>query len=456
MLELEEPVKKTLEELKTRHKHHLALQKRYDGYYVFETMPKFDEKLQRNTLMSLYLGKIERSGRFVEPVRKKNSTRDIKNLDEYIQKRKRIELGEEKEAFESEYEPLILKELSTNPRDGIAAISKRLGLPYSTTLYWIRKLEKKYEIHYTLEPAFLNKFGLFRFFVLAKFKGKGPSTKELKKLLESKPQVQVAFLTNGAYNLFIFFLANDPATAEDFIYEIRSDAALADYPANWYSSYYTQGMGYIPLRDSFFDQLEKRVWRRSKDQPRKQRDQIFLREYATLKELNNNGMIEFSKIDEKYNLKTGSAQYTYHKLLYDKMMLRITIAMDNPPIKDTAVFVAEQINLGKYNKNKENHFREEIVDEGKPLNRYIFVGDIGSPYGVILIAPLYNSSDFDTAEQRLWDTIKGARIKASIITTMLVGRLCYRNIYPEKTWIYEFLTTGRKSTNLHQEIRDAL
>jgi DNA-binding Lrp family transcriptional regulator len=406
--------------------------------------------------MSLYLGKIERSGRFVEPVRKKNSTRDIKNLDEYIQKRKRIELGEEKEAFESEYEPLILKELSTNPRDGIAAISKRLGLPYQTTLYWIRKLEKKYGIHYTLEPIFLNKFGFFRFFALAKFKDRRPNITELRKLLESKPQVQAAFLTKGSYDLFIFFLAEDPISAEDFIYEIRSDAALADYPAYWHSSYYTQGIGYIPLRDSFFDQLEKRVWRRSKDQPRKQRDQIFLREYATLKELNSNGMIEFSKIDEKYGLKNGSARYTYRRLLDDKLILRITIAMDSPPIKDTAVFVAEQINLGKFNKNKENFLREELADEGKPLNRYIFAGDIGSPYGIILIAPMYDSLDFDIAEQRLWDTVKGARIKASILTTMLVGRLCYRNIYTEKTWLYKSLITGRKPKDLRLDMQDTL
>lgn len=452
MLNLEEPVEKTLSLIKKEHRHHIALHKRKDGYYAYETLSKWNPEKGRNSLITLYIGKIAFDGSFTAPVRRKGLTQGAKNLDEYLEKRRKSQNLQEKEGFESEYEPLILKELSTNPRDGIAAISKRVGLPYSTTLYWIKKLEQKYGIHYTIEPAFLNKFGFFRFFALARFKNKRPDSEQLKKILEEKPQVQLAFLAKGAYDLFIFFLATDPATAEDFIYEIRSDRTLANYDAYWYSSYYTQGIGYIPLRESFFNQLEKRVWRRSKEQPRKQKGQIFLREYATLKELNANGMIEFAKIDEKYGLKNGSAQYTYHKLLEDNMVLRITIAMENPPIKDTAVFIGEQVNVAKYNKSKENHFREEITEEQKPLNRYIFAGDIGSPYGVILIAPLYESSDFEAIEQRLWNTIKGSKIKASIMTTILVGRLCYRNIDIKETWIYGFLNNNKKSINLHQEI----
>ncbi len=260
-------------------------------------------------------------------------------------------------------------------------------------------------------------------------------------------------MAKGAYDLFIYFLAPDPAVAEDFIYEIRSNKVLSHYQSYWYSSYYTQGIGYIPIRDELFDLLKTRVWSRSKENPRKRSNQIFLREYATLKELNSDGMTEFSKIDEKYKLRSGSAQYTYHKLLEDKMILRITIAMDSPPIKDTAIFIAEQINISKFNKNKNGFFAEAILDEGKPLNKYIFSGDIGSPYGLLLIAPLYNSSDFEMIEQRLWDTIKGSKIKASILTTMLVGRLSYRNIYPEKTWLYDELTTGGKSNPQREAIR---
>ncbi|EQD28804.1 transcriptional regulator, AsnC family, partial [mine drainage metagenome] len=162
-----------------------------------------------------------------------------------------------------------------------AAISKRIGLPYSTTLYWIRKLGKKYGIRYTIEPLFLNRFGLFRFVAIAKFKNKRPKVETLRKLLESKPQIQAAFMAKGAYDFFMFFLAPDPAIAEDLVYEIRSDKALASYPSHWYSSYYTQGLGYIPLRDELFTLLKGRVWARTKETPHKHSNQLFLREYAT-------------------------------------------------------------------------------------------------------------------------------------------------------------------------------
>ena len=439
MLALEEPVKKTLEELKTRHKHHLALQKRYDGYYVFETMPKFDEKLQRNTLLSLYLGKIEKDGRFIEPVRKKNSTRNARNLDEYIEQRERTELKEEKEAFESEYEPLILKELSTNPRDGIAVISKRLGLPYSTTLYWIRKLEKKYRIRYTLEHWFLRNSGFDRYISIAKFDGIRPSASKLKKLLEGNPYVQLAILTRGAYDLFLFLVAPDIRLAEDMVYQLRSNQVFASCPAEWYASYYQQGIGYIPLRDKFFDVLEKKVWHRAKETPRKQKDQIFLREYATLKELNSNGLIEFSAIDKKYHLKAGSAQYTYHKLIDEKMIYRITITMDKPPIKDVAIIVVEQLDVNRFNAHKKEYFLETISEEETPLNTYVFVGDIGSPYGILLVAPLYKDGDLERIESRLSEHMPGCRIRTSLISNTLVGNLGLRKIDTTKTWVYDTL-----------------
>ena len=439
MLQLEEPVKKTLEELKAKHRHHLALKGRSDGYYVFETMPKFDEKLQRETLLSFYVGKIEKDGKLIEPVRKRNSTRGVKNLDDYIQKRKRIELGEEKEAFESEYEPLILKELSTNPRDGIAAISKRLGLPYSTTLYWIRKLEKKYGIRYTAEHWFLKNFGLDRYISVAKFKNARPNASALKKLLEDNPYVQFAALTRGAYDLFLFLIAPNTSLAEEMVYQIRSSPVFARCPAEWYASYYQQGMGYMPLRDKFFDVLEKKVWHRTKETLRKQKDQLFAREYATLRELNSDGLAEFSKIDEKYGLKNGSAQYTYHKLIEEKLLNRITMTMDKPPVKDIAIIIAEQQDVNKFNSHKKEYFLEIISDGDTPLNKYIFEGDIGSPYGLLLIVPIYKDGDLEKIEDSLNKYVYGSEIHTSLISHTLTGKLGLRKVDTTKTWIYDTL-----------------
>ena len=85
------------------------------------------------------------------------------------------------EYFESTYAVPILKEISTDPRQGVSSIADKVGLSYAKTEYWIKKIEKKYGIHYTIEHIFLNKFGFFRFFAVAKFTGKGPMRMSLKR-----------------------------------------------------------------------------------------------------------------------------------------------------------------------------------------------------------------------------------------------------------------------------------
>lgn len=427
-------------QLKNTHRHHIEVHKKGDYFYLFETTSEWVPETHSRKKLSLYIGKISRNAKFTPPTRKKASTKGINTLDEYIKSLHKADSAEEKELVKYKYEIPILKELSTDPRGGVQQISKKLDLNYSTTYYWIKRLEEKYGIHYTIEHVFLNKFGFFRFFAVAKFIDKRPDSESLKKVLEGNKYIQLAFLSRGAYDLFIFFLASDPVSAENLIYNLRSNPVLAECPAFWYSSYFTQGIGYIPLRDEFFDILEDKIWHRTKEHPRRSIRQIFLREFATLKELNHNGIIEFSEIDRKYGLKKGSAQYTYHKLLEDEMIFRVTITMDKPPIKDTAVMVISQIDISKFNKKRTEWLTDVIEESAKvPLNKYMFNGDIGSPYGVIRIAPIYEDGEVERLENDILKITGGIRVETSIISKILVGRLGYRKIDTTKTWIYKTL-----------------
>ncbi|MCL5122783.1 MAG: Lrp/AsnC family transcriptional regulator [Candidatus Marsarchaeota archaeon] len=440
MEELPRAVSNKIKDLKNKHRHHIEVHRKGNYFYLFETTSEWVPETMSRKKLSLYIGKLSKSAKFIPPLRKRPSTEGINTLDEYINRVHKADALEEKELIKSEYEVPILKELSTNPREGAQQISKKLGLNYSTTYYWIKRLEEKYGIRYTIEHVFLNKFGFFRFFAVAKFSDKRPDSEALKRVLEDNKYIQLAFLSRGAYDLFIFFLASDPVSAENLIYDLRSNPVLAECPAFWYSSYFTQGIGYIPLRDEFFDVLEERVWRRTKEHPRRSIGQIFLREFATLKELNHNGLIEFSEIDRKYGLKKGSAQYTYHKLLEDEMIFRVTITMDKPPIKDTAVIVINQIDVGKFNK-KRTEWLKDVIEESNevPLNKYIFVGDIGSPYGIIHISPVYKDGEVEKVEADILKITSGIRVETSIISKILVGKLGYRKIDTTKTWVYKTL-----------------
>ena len=349
--------------------------------------------------------------------------------------------------LESVYENIILKGLSSNPRIGIAGIARRIGLPYGPTSYYVKKLEKKYGIRYTIEPGFLNHFSLSKFIAIAKFKDKRPNMEKLQKLFEANPNVQLAFIARGAYDLFIFFLAKDPFEAEQLIYEIRKSDVLADCTAEWFASYYTQGIGFIPIRDEFMETLGQRVWHRSKEQPRKAKDQIFLREYATLRELNRDGLIPFIEIDRKYGLKEGSALYTYQQLLKSEMILRTTITMQNPPTKDTAVFMVKQLNIKKFIEHRRDLFLNVLNDGEEPLNKYVLFGDIGSPYGAIQVAPSYKDGDIESIEQNINASTKGVEIETSIITKFLVGNLSYRKLDMKESDIYKIYKSELEPKN---------
>ncbi len=243
--------------------------------------------------------------------------------------------------------------------------------------------------------------------------------------------------TRGAYDLFIFFLAPDPTTAENMIYNLRLDPTLINCPAHWYASYFTVGMGYVPLRDSFFGIVEKQVWHRSKEQPRKGKSQIFIREFGTLKELNSNGLVEFSKIDEKYGLNKGAANYTYYKLIEEKMINRVTITMGKPPIKDVAIMLIKQKDLLKFQKKRKEWLLDVITEGNTPLNKYILSGDVGSPYGILRTLPIYQNGDLEKIENTISKMIKGAEIKTSMLSEILTGRLGFRKIDIKETWLYQ-------------------
>ena len=137
-------------------------------------------------------------------------------------------------------------------------------------------------------------------------------------------------------------------------------------------------------------------------------------------------------------LKPGSAQYTYHQLLENEMIERITLTMDNPPIKDTVVLMTKQIEIDKFNVKHTDWFKNVIFEpETIPLNNYIFEGDIGSPYGVMRIAPLYKNGGLEELEKQNYKITEGIEIESSIITNILVGKLGYRKVDITKTWIYK-------------------
>ena len=95
------------------------------------------------------------------------------------------------------------------------------------------------------------------------------------------------------------------------------------------------------------------------------------------------------------------------------------------PLKYVGVLFMKITRYEKFSKTMVK-LLQEIIAEGKGLtNRYLLVGDINSPNGIIFFAPCTEEGDLERYKKSL-DAIKGVEISASVITKRIIGDLCFR------------------------------
>jgi DNA-binding Lrp family transcriptional regulator len=441
--------------LRAQYKFYIALERINGNYYVYRHKSLYDKETKKRSTESVYLGRITEQGVFL----KRQISKEEKQLEiaKSVVEAHGGQISWAQAAKEpaglaftpTELDEQILISLSTDARESAAEIGRRLGVSPETINRRIKRLEETFGLKYTIDPMF-EQFHYYRFVAIAKFIDERPDFTELQKVMEKDPRIRLVMTTRGAYDLFIFMYVNEPFGAEEVIYDLRSTAGLAHYKAEWSVSYYTESQGFIPFREEFFGLMKDRVWHRKKGGLKKQPGQFFYREYATVKELSQNSKMSFEQIDEKYGLKSGSARYTYNKLVAEGEIRHATITMTKPPAKDIAVIALKQIDIGSYNANMAKFFRYRATDEpDKPLNKFIFAGDLGSPYGILLVAPLYKDGDLERLEGEIAQIAKGTVIQTSIVSNTLVGNLGFRKIEKTRTGLHKRLMAIEEKEKQH-------
>ena len=417
--EIPENIKDTFERIKREYPHYLVLKVLNGKYYVYKHTTKSDKNANKVKSVSEYLGKINQQGLFI----KKGGIFP----DEYIQtfaKSQKPLLPPDIEKLNKE-DLMLLQILSMNARADLSFLGKKhLGLNPPATFYKVKQLEKKLGIKYFAEIDF-EKLGYLSYLVFVKFEDKKPLDNEIKNVLENEPRIQLACSTSGKYDLMLYILAKSNDEITLCLYELRSKEVFKKYIASWYiiSTYIT--FGYIPVRDKFFELLKKSIWKRNGDFKRKLPQQLTKKEYFVLRELNINGIEEFSNIDKKYNFKGEGAAYTYHKLMDNDILKRITIS-SLVPFKEFYIFILNVINMEKFDLSRKNLLSNIIEDNNLPCNNYALTCDIGSPIGALLIYPNYYFNNMQTPEDNLKSVLPGVSIDSLIIKNLLLGQFCFR------------------------------
>lgn len=440
MKKLPERIEKALENIRKGSKHYVDIKIINGRTYVYESTSVWDKKSKSIKKITKYIGRITESGEFIasRPRDPQLSAAVVKESSAEIETPKKPEKAAHEVRSEmGKYDAEILTELSADGRITLPQLGKKIGLSPTGTEWQRNNVEKRYGVRYIAEIN-LDRLGYLTYIIFIKFSEKMPPINEIRRELEKEKSVQLALLAQGEYDIVIYMVLPQRGDTLWEFYNMRS-RIFANYDMKLYVAPFYSTYSFIPLRDSFFDMLSEKVWVRNKNQPKPQGEYIMRREYVVLRELNSNGAMDFTKIDSKYNLPEGSARYTYHKLIDDGIIKRITIAMENVHLKYISLIMLQKVNHAKYMKDREIVLRHIIQNDFKRIiNKYAIEGDIKVPEGIFFILPVLEDADYESSSDTL-GKINGTSMVNMIATSVLVGKLCYRRLDEKLTVQHDIL-----------------
>ncbi len=397
-----EGVVKCLDRIRKKHRR-IAVIPTEKAYYIYDVCGD----------APVYLGLSEPDGSFIpepEATERKNKKQGHGRMAE-IDKNDRI----------------ILSAKSMNSRIPTKTLSALSGLGEGAVINRIRKLERAYGIRYMAEIN-LEGLGYREFVVFIRFLGDAPREEELAKALAGEPEIQFAAAMKGNYDIMIYAAAAGWEEISKVICRTRENPVFRRHAAEWYCTPFEKRHGYIPPRDQFFDIVEKeKVWRRTRETPKKRDGKITINEFITLRELNSNGLSRFTEIDERYGLGKTASKYAYKRMRQKSgIVSRTTLTMQNVPARYIAVMMVKIVDRGEFNRAMEEALWETIREIGEATDRYLLGGRIQIPDGILCIAPVFWNAGLPELQEELESRIKGVRVENMVMTDILVGKLCYR------------------------------
>ncbi len=217
----------------------------------------------------------------------------------------------------SKTERIILSVLSADSRASITELAKTAKCSRVTVVKALNRLEKRLDIRYTLEIDESKLGGSERHIVVVKFGNKKPSEEFLTSFFKNDEYAQDVYALEGAFDLFIYARAGNPAKYIQWETYIASE--LAEYrPVIKPSEFVVAHIGFWPLNDSFVNDISSAIKLDKKD-----------RQILVL--LNQNSRMSIHEMAKKTGIEKGTVRYRLLRLQNSGVVKRFTIAIQNPP-----------------------------------------------------------------------------------------------------------------------------
>jgi DNA-binding Lrp family transcriptional regulator len=444
MSNLNPKIKAVFDKLKSTYSSNIVLKydKRREKNRVYEFIKLKNPKNKKEELRYKYIGYITDDGFFI-PI--KTSFIDKRDI-EISQFRKINELEEQLMNYENEkkqeeikiskYDEPILTALSMNARLPYSKIGKLVGLERTASTYQVEKVIKKYNIKQFLELR-ISKQGFFPYLIFVKFLDK--SSIDILKLteeLKTYPEIQLAAMTIGKYDMFMYILSLGIGDPESII--SNSYKFLKNYKVKVVISEFDQAFGFIPLRNEFFEKLKDKVWIKSKEHPRPDSNQFTSNEFEFLRELNKNPTENFVDIDKKLKFDLGMSRFLYNKILKKGIIARPTISILNNNIKQIAIISARLYNSDISNKNRQTLIYNVLEKDGL-IDNYCFIGDYYTSRSGLFVKALRENRNLEEIILDLRKIYGETKFDVLIVTDILFGEFVFRRFDETYTDAYNIL-----------------
>jgi DNA-binding Lrp family transcriptional regulator len=317
----------------------------------------------------------------------------------------------------------ILIGLYENSRSSMKKLGRELNISYHTVGATIKKLEKKYELNYTLELD-ETKLGFSEGrLVTIKF-GKPPKSEYIREKLAKDIFVQAAYSAVGDFDILLYVVGLTNKDFQKWQFELRMK--LSEYGPGFRSSTINEfTAGFFPLRNELIEkspilsETEKRI----------------------IKILNENSRIKFSQLIKKSKTTQMRVVYTLQKLKANGTIKRFSTLTQNP---DKRLFLAYTVSLIP----NESHITlwkdwwAEMMKEDKyeATNDYSIIADVNGSCDGFYISTFKDEQSMSArgAEMtsRVWESEKPTIEKAMLIGKIVGKWPFHRQGYPLEAKIY--------------------
>ena len=432
MAELPIKVRNTLDKMRSSYEHYIEVKRIGGSYCVFEARGVYDRERKRTKKVTYYLGRILDNGRFVKAkhrMRQEPETETITPNDAGAPR-------------PDEIDRKLMTAMSMNGRLTYVALGRLAGISRNSARTRVGRLRKAYGIRYLAEID-TEELGYLGYFTFVKFSSSMmPSLDEMKSCIEAEPMIQLALLVKGEYDLILYTLAKGGNEMSTMLIRLQNVLVFRNYRSKWYTTAAADTYGFIPVRDSFFDLLQKDA---EAGRPRPGRSAVLVnREIAVLRELNRNGEIEFSEIDSMLHLDSGASQYTYYSLIKKGVLKRITLTVAHLAVKYNAIIMTEVVHGAEVERARPWFLTHIIEDIEAPVNRYALSSRVEIPKGSMLVLPVFEEGWLEKEAEDLKRNLKGAEIKTMVITDTIIGRFCHRRFDGHYSRLYTVLVEEYK------------